>query len=169
VKPAAAKPLGMLGRTALTDTDLLPHPAATLHRVGRGVVAYIPADVGRDFFHNRYPLIRSFLGAVARAAIGKLPISVQAPLCVDVALRRKAGRTIIHLVNRASGIPNQPNNGAIDEIPMAGPVAITIRTPKTPESVTAAWEGSKPRWAYKGNTLRISLSSIHIHEAIVIR
>ena len=98
MKPTTAKSLGSLGRTALTDAELLAHPAATLNRVGRGAVAHIPADVCRDFEHNRYPLIRAFIGEVTRALAGKLPISVQAPLCVDVALRRKGDRSIIHFV-----------------------------------------------------------------------
>ena len=77
--------------------------------------------------------------------------------------------TIIHLVNRASGIPNQPDNGAIDEIPRVGPVIITVKTAKPPVSVTAAWEGVKPRWKHKGQTLTITLDAVHIHEAIAIR
>ncbi|MFM8717322.1 MAG: hypothetical protein ACKOF3_11190, partial [Spartobacteria bacterium] len=169
VKPTTAKPLSFLGRTALIDADLRSYPAATLNRVGRGAVAYIPADVCRDFEHNRYPLIRAFISEVTRALTGKLAISVHAPLCVDVALRRKGDRTIIHLVNRASGIPNQPNNGAIDEIPKVGPIIIMVNTLKPPVSVTAAWEGSKPKWRLKGQTLTVTLDSLHIHEAIVIR
>ncbi|MFM8810036.1 MAG: hypothetical protein ACKOJB_14240, partial [Chthoniobacterales bacterium] len=169
VKPTTAKPLSILGRTALTDSELLAHPAATLNRVGRGAVAYIPADVCRDFEHNRYPLIRAFIGEVTRALVGKMPITVRAPLCVDIALRRKGERTIIHLVNRASGIPNQPNNGASDEIPKVGPITITLKTPKPPASVTAAWEGSKPQWTHRGSELVITLPAIRIHEAIVIR
>ncbi|MCX6968569.1 MAG: alpha-L-fucosidase [Verrucomicrobia bacterium] len=168
VKLTTAKPLGFLGRTAVRDAELLEHPAATLNRVARGAVAYIPADVCRDFEHNRYPLIRAFIGEVTRALVGKLPISVQTPVCVDVALRRQGARTIIHLVNRASGIPNQPNNGAIDEIPSVGPIVITVKTAKPPASVRTAWEGKKPRWTHKGQTLTITLPCIHIHEAIVI-
>ncbi len=132
VKTTTARPLGFLGRTALLDAELLAHSAATLNHVGRGAVSYIPADVFRDFEHNRYPLIRAFIGVVTRALVGKLPITVQAPVCVDVALRRKGARTIVQLINRASGIPNQPNNGAIDEIPKVDPIVITVKTTRPP-------------------------------------
>ena len=169
VKPRNAQALGWLGRTSLTDAELLPHPAATLNRVGRGAVAYIPTDVCRDFNHNRYPMIRAFIGEVTRQTVGALPITVKAPLCVDVALRRQGPRTIIHLVNRSSGIPNQPNNGAIDEIPAVGPITITLKTLQAPVSVTAAWEGSAPTWKHRANTLTVTLPSVHIHEAVVIQ
>jgi hypothetical protein len=33
------------------------------------------------------------------------------------------------LLNRASGIPNLPNNGAIDEIPPVGPITVRMRLP----------------------------------------
>ena len=168
MKPTTARALGRLGRTPLTDAELLAHPAATLNRVGLGTVAYIPADVCRDFERNRYPLIRAFLGEVTRKAVGALPISVKAPLCVDVALRRKGDRTIIHLVNRSSGIPNQPNNGAIDEIPAVGPIVVKIKTPNPPTSVKAAWGETEPVWNHRAKTLTITLPGLHIHEAIII-
>lgn len=168
VKPRAAKALGWLESTPLAGSERRVHPAATLNRVGRGAVAYIPADVCRDFHRNRYPLIREFVNEVTRQTVGPLPIAVKAPVAVDVALRRKGTRTIVHLVNRSSGIPNQPNNGAIDEIPAVGPVTITIKTARPPASVTAAWEGGKPSWSHRGRTLTVTLPRIRIHEAVVI-
>jgi len=47
---------------------------------------------------------------------------------------------MIHLINRASGIPNQPHNGAVDEIPPVGPITITVRRPTPPRSVRLAFE-----------------------------
>lgn len=91
-----------------------------------------------------------------------------APTCVDVALRRKGGRTVIHLVNRLSGIPNQPNNGAIDEIPAAGPVTVTVRRSARPAAVTASLEHGKIRWTHSKGRLTVRLAQVCIHEAIVI-
>jgi hypothetical protein len=168
LKPKQAAPVGQLGRTPLRDDALLPHPAATLNRVGKGRVAYIPAAVFRDFNHNRYPMTRAFIGDVMRRLVGPLPITVHAPTCIDVALRRKNRRTLVHLVNRASGIPNQPNNGAIDEIPAVGPVVITARLDRKPASVEAGLERQPLRWTFAKGRLRIALERVHIHEAVVI-
>ena len=168
VTPTTAVPLCFLRVNPLMNRDSLSHPAAVVNRVDRGRVVYIPAAVCRDFTRNRYPLIRAFVGEVVLRTVGPLPISVRAPLCVDVALRRKGRRIVIHLVNRASGIPNQPNNGAIDDIPEVGPVIISVRMSKRPASVTAAWEGERISWKHQGNTLRITLPKIHIHEAVVV-
>ncbi len=96
-----AKSLGLLGTTPLRDERLLPHPAATLNRVGRGAVGYVPCNVFRYFAASRYPLLRVFLGDVMRALAGRMEIEVEAPTYVDVVLRRQGSRRIVHLVNRS--------------------------------------------------------------------
>jgi hypothetical protein len=168
VKPKGARSLGTIGTSDLLNDRLLPHPAATLHKVGAGAVAYIPAGVFRDFDKNRYPLTREFIRGVARALMGRLPIEVDAPTCIDVALRRKGGNIIIHLLNRASGIPNRPNNGAIDEIPPVGPVLIRIKQPVRPARVRLAFEKTDMSWKHAAGAVRIRLAQVRIHAAVVI-
>ncbi len=169
VKPTTAKSLGRLGRQPFRDSELTLHPAATLNRVGRGAVAYIPAAVFRDFGHNRYPLTRAFVGEVVLQLAGRFEIEVTAPVCVDVALRRKGDKSIVHLINRSSGIPNQPNNGAVDEIPRVGPITMTLRSPRRPAAVTVALEKCGCVWKYAAGKLTVTLDQFAIHAAVVIR
>jgi hypothetical protein len=166
VKPTTATVLAPLYKNQIRDE--LPHPAATLNRVGKGAVAYIPANICRDFAHNRYPLTRAFLGQIARRLAGRRAIEVQAPTCVDVAYRQKAGRRLLHLVNRASGIPNQTNNGAIDEIPPVGPVTITLKLAKKPRRVALALEKADLHWRYASGKLTVTVATVHIHAVVVI-
>jgi hypothetical protein len=165
---AGAKSLGELGTTSLTDDRLLPHPAATLHPVGRGSVLYVPCDLFRDFQHNRYPMTREFVRECLRPLAGRLPIIVRAPACIDVALRKQGRRLLIHFVNRGSGIPNQPANGAIDEIPPVGPIAVRIRCPKTPRRVRLAFESEEVEWAWADGELRAVVHAVCIHAALVV-
>jgi hypothetical protein len=173
LKPTGAKSLGTLGKTPLRESELRPHPAATLNRIGKGAVAYIPADVFRDFNRNRYPAVRVFIGEIMRALCGRLAIEVQAPTALDVVLRRQGNRRIVHFINRLSGIPNQPNNGAIDEIPPTGPVTLTLRGERKPRKVSLAFEKAKPKAAYQpakqGGLLTITVPQIHLHAALVIK
>ena len=81
------------GETPLL-TKPLPHPAATLQRVGKGMVAYIPFNVFREFDRTRYPLVRAFIQGVLQALAGSLEIEVKAPGCVDVILRQKDEKMI---------------------------------------------------------------------------
>ena len=89
VETGKAESLATLGTTPLRDEQLLPNPAATLNRVGRGAVAYIPCNVFREFTASRYPPLRVFLHDVLRALAGPMEIEVGAPTCVDVVLRRQ--------------------------------------------------------------------------------
>jgi len=171
LETTTARGLFQLGTTALPDAYLLPHPGATLQRRGKGKILYLPADLFRDFAHNRYPLTRTLVGELVRALAGRLPIEVHGPLCVDVVLRRKGRKTIIHLINRASGIPNQPNNGAVDEIPPVGPLTIKLRVPASPRRVRLAFERTPLHWEHTpkhGGTHTITVPLVHIHAAVVV-
>lgn len=168
VECAGARPLARLGTTSLPNDRLLPNPAATLHRVGRGTVLYVPCDLFRDFQHNRYPLTREFVRQCLRRLAPGLGVKVRAPACVDVALRRLGRRTLVHLVNRASGIPNQPNNGAIDEIPAAGPITVRIVCRRAPRRVRLAFEEGPVQWTWSRGVLRAVIPSVRIHAALVI-
>ncbi|MFH1008953.1 MAG: alpha-L-fucosidase [Candidatus Latescibacterota bacterium] len=168
IEPTTARSIGPLGLTPLLDDRLLPHAAATINKVGKGAVAYVPGDLFRDFERNHYPLTRVFVGEIVRKLAGKLDIEVKAPICIDVALRKKGSRKIIHLVNRGSGIPNQPNDGAVDEIPTVGPVVISMRTPHEPKKVHLAFEKGALTWAYRAGKLTITVAGVHIHAAVVV-
>jgi hypothetical protein len=76
IEAATAKPLGTIGLTPLRGKQLLPHPAASLNRVGKGAIAYIPCNVFRDFQISRYPLTRVFIQDVMCALAGRLEIEV---------------------------------------------------------------------------------------------
>jgi hypothetical protein len=96
---------------------------------------FVAADLFRDFEHNRYPLTRQFVHELMRRLYPDPVVSIEAPLAVDVALRFKNNALQFHFINRSSGIPNQPNNGMVDEIPAVGPLKLSVRMGWCPESV----------------------------------
>jgi len=169
VRPTKATAFGRLGTTPLLDERLLAAPAATINAVGKGAVACVPFDVFRFFAARRHPMVRQFVGELVQALAGELDIRVHAPTCVDVVLRRKGGRTIVHLINRASGIPNRPNDGSVDEIPPVGPVKVEVRLPQKPSAVRLAFEKCGFDWEYvarRGEAVA-AVDKVHIHAAIV--
>ena len=168
VKPTTAKVLGWLGKTPLPDEQLLPHPAATIHRVGKGAAVYVPGSVFGDYASNRYPLTRDFVGAILRALAGRLDVEVQAPACVDVILRRKGARTLVHLINRNSGLPSLPHSAVVDEIAPVGPVTVKVRRPDAPKTVKLAFEQASLEWKYVKGTLTVKVPSVEIHAAVVV-
>jgi hypothetical protein len=80
VTSTTARADGRIGRTPLLDDRLLPHPAFTVNRMGKGRVAYVPANLFRDFNRNRYPLTQRFVADVMKQLAGRLDIQVEAPV-----------------------------------------------------------------------------------------
>ena len=163
-----AEAFGKLGNGCLLEDRLLPHPAAVFNLVGKGLVAYVPADLFRDFAHNRYPMTRSFVGALVKRLLPDPEIRVEAPISVDVALRRRGKTVFVHLVNRVSGIPNQINNGAIDEIPPLGPITVRMSLKAKPCQVSWVLEDGAVDWQWADGVLVARIPSVHIHGALVV-
>jgi hypothetical protein len=172
VKAGKAQVLARLGATQLRDEQLLPPPAATLNRVGKGAVAYLPCNLFRDYSANRYPLIRDFVHEVVRALAGRLEIEVQAPPSVDVVLRRQGARKIVHLLNRSTGIPTGPSSGVVDEVPPVGPVTLRMKLAHEPTQVSLAFEKAALTWKYTagrtGGILKVEVPAVHLHAAILV-
>ena len=163
-----AESLGKLGNGCQLEDKLTDFDAATLHRVGKGLVAYVPARLGHDFEFSRFPHARKFFAMLAEKLLPDPEIRAKAPLCVDVALRRRGDTRMVNFVNRISGIPNQPNNGAIDEIPRVGPLSVRVRMDAKPKSVRWALDEGEASWSWKDGVLEASVPSVWIHGILVI-
>jgi hypothetical protein len=162
VDVTSAQSFGTLGKTPLLTEQLLPYPAAALNRAGKGVVAYIPFDVFREFDRTRYPLVRTFIQGVVRALSGPMDIEVTAPGCVDVVLRQKDDRLILHLINQA--------DCKYYEIPWAGPVAVRMKLSEKPKKLYRAFEEGEITWKYANDEgmLKAEIPNVHIHAALVV-
>jgi len=163
-----AKALGILSRSDELERGLTSYPAATIHPVGQGAVAWLPCDAFAFFERARYALLREFLCGVIEHLGGPQPVRIHAPLTIEPILRRQGPLRIVHLINRSSGWSTGPNDFAVESIPPAGPITIEIDLPSRPNQVTAAWEEGHLSWTWTGHTARITLDCVQIHEAIVI-
>ncbi|MFH1707599.1 MAG: hypothetical protein ABIF71_06755 [Planctomycetota bacterium] len=175
IEPVTARSLGRLGLSCLTDGKLTRYAAAVVNRVGRGLVAYAPFDLFRDFKYNRYPPARVFIGELIEALKPEMAIRVSAPVCVDVVLRRKGRAAVIHLINRGSGIPQNPDSGAVDAIPDSAPVTIRMQVGARPKQVRAVLENTRITWRFKpgrstrgGGEVTIAVPRIAIHAAVTV-
>ena len=88
---------------------------------------------------------------------------------MDLTLRRSGEQLQIHLINRATGIPNLPNQGAVAEIPATGPLAFRLKTARTPRSVRGAWEhAAELEWSWEEGVLSGILPQLRLYEAVLI-
>jgi hypothetical protein len=172
LKSSTAEDYAPLGSTFMPGEFMTGFPGFTLNRVGKGAVGCIPCNLFQDFHNNPYNVTRTFIGECVKRVAGELDISVQAPVSVDVTLRQKEGRKIIHFINRASGIPNNPSDGGIDQIPNVGPISVHVKLPRGNYSVSLVFEDEKysviTNDTSSGSELTVALSGVTIHNALVI-
>ena len=169
VKPTTATPHGTMGTSPLPDDRLLDYPAAVINAVGNGRVACVPSDLFAFYHELRYPLVRQFIAELVESLAGKPSIRLEAPRAVEMVLRTKDDKMLVHLINQTSGIANNPRSGAIDEIPMVGPIMVEIDRETAPDDVSLAFEDQSVEWSYVEGTLRVQVERLQLHAVIVVK
>jgi hypothetical protein len=170
VRPAGARVLAPLLTTQEVTRGQLPHPAATLKRVGKGMIAAIYGPVAAMYADYRYPRIRAFAGGVLKVLTGLMPVEVDAPAHVVMTVRRQPGRTIVHLVNTASTNPLSPACPCMEDVPTAGPITVRAQCARRPKAVGLVPEGARSglEWKWRAGTLTAVIPALRIHAALVI-
>jgi hypothetical protein len=145
-------------------------PALILNdRVGRGRVAFLPADLDRRFARDNLPDHGDLLANLSRwSARDNIPFSVEGAALIDCHLYRQPGRLILHLVNLTSaGTWRQP----VHELIPVGPLRARVKLPSdvrgrklrslvSTQRLTAA---EKSGWA------TFEIKSILDHEVVVLQ
>ncbi len=132
VDPAGAETL--LTRYPTYDATRDGACAATVSKLGSGNVVAMYGPVGAIFAATHAPATRQVVRqAVERVFTPKLRVT--APRTVEVALRRKGGRLLVHLLNFAE-MQVAGDFAVTDFIPPVGPVEIRLALDRQPARVT---------------------------------
>jgi hypothetical protein len=136
------------------DTTRDGQPAA----VAAGNLLAIPGPIGRIFAATHAPAVRALVQRLVAPRFRPL-VAVDGPPTLEVALRRKNGRLMVHLLN-ATAMQVAGDFSAVDYIPPVGPVTLTFRSGVAPLRATVEPAGS-PILAGPGGRLRIERLEIH--------
>jgi hypothetical protein len=148
-----------------TDLSRDGKPAATVHRIGKGRIAAIFGPIGSVFAQSHAPATRQFLKRVIDR-IWISPVKVEAPPTIEIAIRRKAGRTIVHL-NNSTNMQVASEYATTDFIPPVGPVRIQLELEKAPVRVRLEPGGGTVRGDWQKGVWKGEVPSVHIHSALV--
>jgi hypothetical protein len=135
--------------------------AATL----RGPVAGIYGPVGAMYAISHTAALRQFL----RRVVGKLftpVVTVEGGQAIEVALRRKDGRVLVHLVNCA-GMQVAAEYMSNDYVPAVGPVTVSLRAAR-PKSVTVFPENRPVPGSYANGVWTGNLPKLGIHSIVAV-
>jgi hypothetical protein len=122
------------------------------------------------YYKSRYTLVREFIKDVVNSLSPEFNVQINAPTCIEVVLRQRDGKKLVHLVNRASGLPLFENILGTDEITEVGPISVRLCTDTGPDSILNLFESGNLEWNYNevSNEIKIVLDKVHIHETICI-
>lgn len=140
-------------------------PAATLHTLGKGRVAAIFGPAGTVFARTHAAPLRHAIGRVA-SALYTPDLAVEGPPTVESALRRKGGRTMVHLLNM-TGMQVSETHTAMDFVPPVGPLRVSLRLPAAPRRVTLQPAGTVVKGEWKGGAWSGVVPRLEFHEALV--
>jgi len=165
VEPTTAQWVGRAYRSSDTRQD--PSCAATVGRLGKGMVGAIYGPFGTVFrgFHN--PVARRFLGDIMKRLFPRPALTVEAPPCVDVALRKKRGDLLVQMVN-ASGMQVASDYPIIDYIPPVSNLVIELAIGKRPSRVCLEPGHESVRANWSRGRLRVRVRSLDIHSILVV-
>ena len=166
VRPTGAKVIAW--RWATRDTRKEAEPAATLARLGRGRIAAVYGPVALAHLRTHHPGLRHFIGDIVARLFPEPMVEVEAPPCVDVAVRWAAdGRLCVHLLN-LSEAQRADRFLAPDFIPPVGPLWVRLRVPKKPKKVRWLPDAKAVKWSWKKGILEAVIPSLHIHGVLVV-
>jgi hypothetical protein len=161
VEPAAAEPLESRYPTFDSSRDV--KCAATLTKLGSGRIAAIYGPVGTVFALSHAAPVRRFIERVTTRVFTPMA-QVDAPSTVEMALRRKNGKLLLHLGN-CTAIQVATDHATVDSVPSVGPIGISVRTPK-PSRVTLEPEGRTIAGSWNNGIWRGSVDKLDV-QAIV--
>ena len=135
---------------------------------GGGRVAYLPADLDRQFGRYNLPDHGNLLANLIRwASKDNIPLAVECAGLVDCNMYQQKGRLILHLVNLTSaGTWRQPT----DEYIPIGPVKVRVKLPEDVRgrSLQLLVSDQKISGKVEKGWVQFTIDSILDHEVVVV-
>ncbi len=95
-------------------------------------------------------------------------VKLDAPPTVEVSLRRKDGRLLVHLGN-TTAMQVALEYAAIDFVPAIGPVGVSLKLARKPASVTLEPGGRALQGEWRDGWYRTRLDRLELHSVIAVK
>ncbi len=167
-KPTTAETLAVMLSERDPQLDKRDFPAATRNRVGKGMVTAAYGDIFDAYLAGHYPGLRRFIGDMLNALDVTPLIHVDGPWWVEMAARKKDGKTLIQFVNRSTGGYLSPSRHMVEQVPDAGTFTVTVPMPEKPKRCFLAPDEAGLDWSWSNGVLKAKIGGLQIHNVLVI-
>jgi hypothetical protein len=150
------------------DTRSGGKPAAVARKIGKGEIVLVPGPAGIVYAQTHTPAVRDFVKRLIAPRFRPL-VEVAAPPTVEVVLRRKSGKLMVHLLNNA-GMQVAGDYATTDFVPEVGPVTLRLAWAPSLVQLSPGDEVLTPfhnQLQGKG-FWEIRVPKLHIHSVVVV-
>lgn len=155
--------------TAWMRTPKTDIPGLIINTTSKGSrIAFLPADIDRQFGYHNLPDHAKLLGNLIRWALkDNIPLTVEGAGLVDFHLYRQSNRLILHVINLTN---DATWRAPIHELISIGPLKIRIKLPDGigGRRCRMLVGGDRISPAVKGGWTQFEIKSVRDHEVIVI-
>lgn len=138
--------------------------AATLSHHGQGKIACIYGPLGSIVAAHHVPANREFIRRVVERIFSP-KVRLEGPPTVEVALRNKGDKLLVHLIN-CTGMQTASEYEVVDFIPTVGPLGLSVELAGKPQHVTLEPEGRVLTRQWSNGVWSATLDRLHIHSII---
>jgi hypothetical protein len=147
-------------------------PAAITRALGKGRIVHVCTDLFTHYQSLGDPQMLRWLREILEHLDAKPFLVTDAPSWVDVSLRRKGDRLLIHCVNQNPGrdvAKLHTDDLWVDEIPEVGPFTLRLRLTVPPAAAT--WEpgGQALPYAARAGILRLEVPRFPLHGCVAVQ
>ncbi len=142
-------------------------PAAVVRDFGRGHIVHICTSLFEQYFVLGDPQILAWVREILGVLQPDPLFETDAPSWVDVSVRKKEDRLLIHFVNQNPGRDLSKQNTYDlwgDEIPIIGPITVSLQSSTRPESLSLIPSGEAVDFSFSNGVVSFVLPRLHIHE-----
>ena len=143
-------------------------PAATIAALGRGRIAGVYVDLGRNYEELKTSGMRDFINALVTRLMPDPMVQVEGSHLVHVSVSRLKGETMVNLIN-AGGRHEDRRNFNYDEVPPIDDLAVSIALPAQPRAIIQQPEGLSLPFTYQGGRARIRLPTLAINSILEVK
>ena len=166
VVPTTAQATG--SRYPTRDTRKGGEVAATVASYGQGKIGAIYGPVAGAYFTAHHPALRCFIGETVPRLFPDPQVTIDAPACVDIALRRtREGQLCVHLLN-LSGVQRAECFLSTERIPSLESLEVHLKMSQKPQDVRWVPEGGHLDWSWHDDTLTVTIPRLDIHGVLVV-
>jgi hypothetical protein len=142
-------------------------PAATITKYGKGEIGALYLNTGEIYSGRSVTVLRDYLNFLVKELFPNPVAEVSGSHYVDVTLNKIGGKLVVNLVN-AAGLHDNDNVLVYDEIPVLGPLKISVQYPARPRKVMLQPENKTLEYSYEQGKIHCKVDKLVIHDMIVI-